>query len=326
MSEDALDHEEPEDAATEGAKGERIAKALARAGVASRRDAEKLIEARRVTVNGQTLDTPAFLVHEGDAITVDGQPVKTPEPARLWRYHKPPGLVTTHKDPEGRPTVFAALPPSLPRVVSIGRLDLNSEGLILLTNDGGLAGTLEHPSTGWIRRYRVRVHGMVEQARLDTLRNGVTIEGLVYGPIAAELESQKGANAWVIVSLTEGKNREVRRVMESLGYIVNRLIRVAYGPFQLGRLERGAVEEVPRKVVMDQLAGLGKDLPAELRREKGATSGWAKAKPRANRPGVGTKSGPRSEGDRPKLAGTSRPTTHSPHNVNPNRPKKPRED
>lgn len=276
-----------------GERGERVAKWLARAGIASRRDAEKLIEAGRIVVNGSKLSTPAFFIKDGDVVTFDGTPVKAPESARLWRYHKPEGLVTTHKDPEGRPTVFAALPPELPRVVSVGRLDLTSEGLLLLTNDGGLAGRLEHPITGWVRRYRVRVHGFVDPAKLASLKDGVTVEGISYGPITAELESQKGSNAWVVVSLTEGKNREVRRVMEYLGYTVNRLIRVAYGPFQLGRLARGAVEEVPRKIVMDQLAGLGEDLPETLRREKGKTALWARPKARPTKPGTGRRGPPR---------------------------------
>ncbi len=286
-------------------RGERVAKWLARAGIASRRDVEKMIAEGRVVVNGERLTTPAFFIKEGDSVTVDGALVKTPEAARLWRYHKPDGLVTTHKDPEGRRTVFESLPPELPRVVSVGRLDLTSEGLLLLTNDGGLAGRLEHPTTGWIRRYRVRVHGYVEAARLESVKNGVTVDGLTYGPITAVLESQKGSNAWVVVSLAEGKNREVRRIMEHLGYTVSRLIRIAYGPFQLGLLPRGAVEEVPRRIVMDQLAGLGGDLPENLRREKGKVSLWAKAKERPTRPGSGRRGPPRGSN------GGSTPTRES---------------
>ncbi|MGC2855758.1 pseudouridine synthase [Novispirillum sp. DQ9] len=266
-------------------QGERIAKVLARAGVCSRRDAEKLIEARRVAVNGQVLTGPAVNVTADDVVTVDGAPIKAAEPARLWRYHKAPGVMTTHKDPQGRPTVFERLPREMPRVISVGRLDLNSEGLLLLTNDGDLARTLEHPSRGWMRRYRVRVHGMVDQRKLDTVADGVTVEGVQYGPVKAELERQQGSNAWIVVSIAEGKNREVRRVMEHLGYTVNRLIRVAYGPFALGRLPRGEVEEVPGKVLRDQIGGLGEEIPPELRRKQGQTEKWAKAKPKAIKPG-----------------------------------------
>lgn len=232
---------------------ERIAKYLARAGVASRRDAERMIAEGRITLNGARVEHPATFVSEGDAVAADGRPVAGPARARLWRYHKPPGLVTTHRDPEGRPTVFAALPPELPRVVSVGRLDLNSEGLLLLTNDGGLARTLELPATGWLRRYRVRVYGMVDAGRLRQLKNGVTVEGVRYGPIEAEIEVEKGVNSWLAVSLHEGKNREVRRVMEAINLRVTRLIRIAYGPFQLGNLPPGAVEEVNPKVLREQM-------------------------------------------------------------------------
>lgn len=238
----------------EGAeKGERIAKVLARAGVCSRREAERMIAEGRVKVGGKLLDTPAFLVDAGDDIRVDGQPIAAAERSRLWRYHKPRGLVTTHKDPQGRPTVFAALPPNMPRVVSVGRLDLNSEGLLLLTNDGALARRLELPATGWVRRYRVRVHGDVEPERLVALDRGVTIDGVRYGPIKAVLDKAQGSNAWLTVGLKEGKNREIRKVMEHCGWQVTRLIRTSYGPFQLGNLEAGAVEEVPGKVLKDQL-------------------------------------------------------------------------
>jgi len=238
------------------AEGERIAKRLARAGLCSRRDAERWIAAGRVAVAGQVLTSPAVLVGPKDLITVDGKAVAEPEPPRLWRYYKPVGLVTTNRDERGRETVFDRLPPELPRVISVGRLDLTSEGLLLLTNDGELARHLELPTTGWLRRYRVRVHGVVDPARLATLAKGITVEGVAYGPIEATLDRQQGSNAWLTVSLREGRNREIRRVMEALGFTVSRLIRIAYGPFQLGKLAEGAVEEVPRRVIRDQIAGL----------------------------------------------------------------------
>jgi len=229
-------------------EGERIAKFLARAGVCSRRDGERLIAEGRVKLNGKTLDTPAVKVTAADKVSVDGRIVGAAEPTRLWRYHKSSGLVTTHRDPAGRPTVFERLPQDLPRVISVGRLDLTSEGLLLLTNDGALARRLELPSTGLIRRYRARAYGRIEQAELDRLRDGITVEGVHYGPIEATLE-RGGANSWINVAITEGKNREVRRVLEALGLRVNRLIRTAYGPLLLGTLEPGEVEEVPRKLL-----------------------------------------------------------------------------
>lgn len=232
---------------------ERIAKAIARAGLCSRRDAERWIAERRVSLNGEILTSPAVTVTADSDIRVDGRKLPEPERPRLWRYHKPVGLVTTHRDEKGRPTVFGALPPGLPRLISVGRLDLNSEGLLLLTNDGGLARRLELPATGWVRRYRVRVHGAVDPARLAALGRGITIDGVAYGPIRAALDRAQGSNAWLTLALQEGKNREVRRVLDHLGYPVTRLIRVAYGPFQLGHLGRGEVEEVPARVLREQL-------------------------------------------------------------------------
>jgi 23S rRNA pseudouridine2605 synthase len=237
-------------------RGDRVAKVMARAGLCSRREAERWIAEGRVALDGKILDSPAVTVPDGSILLVDGKPVAEPAPTRLWRYHKPAGLVTTHKDEKGRTTLFERLPAELGRVISVGRLDLTSEGLILLTNDGALARRLELPSTGWLRRYKVRIHGDVPPERLAALDAGVTIDGVRYGPIKAELERRQGANAWCVISLAEGKNREVRRIFEHLGCSVTRLIRLAYGPFQLGTLPRGEVEEVPRRVLRDQL-GLG---------------------------------------------------------------------
>ena len=247
-------------------RGETVAKVMARAGLCSRREAVRWIADGRVAVNGVTLDGPAVRVTADDSVSVDGKPLPQAEKARLWRYHKPPGLITTHRDPQGRPTVFDRLPEALPRVVSVGRLDLNSEGLLLLTNDGALARTLELPSTGWTRRYRVRVHGSVDTARLEGLAKGVRVDGVAYGPIRARLDRRQGRNAWLTLSLTEGRNREVRNVMEHLGLAVNRLIRVAYGPFQLGKLARGAVAAVPPKVLAEQL---GEAVPDQWRKKRG---------------------------------------------------------
>jgi 23S rRNA pseudouridine2605 synthase len=231
----------------------RIAKAMAHAGLCSRRDAEKWIEQGRVKVNGKVLTTPAYVVAPRDEVTVDGKKLPETQGPRLWRYHKPRGLVTSHKDPQGRRTVFEALPPTLPRVVSVGRLDLNTEGLLLLTNDGELARHLELPSTGWLRRYRVRAHGTVTQEQLDALRDGATIDGVHYGPVEARLDRAQGGNVWLTLGLREGKNREVKRIAEHLGLTVNRLIRVSFGPFALGDLAPGAVSEVKGRVLADQL-------------------------------------------------------------------------
>jgi 23S rRNA pseudouridine2605 synthase len=232
---------------------QRIAKILARAGLCSRRDAERWIAEGRVAVDGTVLTSPAVTVTATSDIRVDGAPLPELDRPRLWRYHKPAGLVTTHRDEKGRRTVFDALPRELPRLISVGRLDLASEGLLLLTNDGALARRLELPETGWLRRYKVRVHGTVEPERLAGLAGGVTVDGVRYGPIRAEFERQQGSNAWLALALREGKNREVRRVLDHLGLAVTRLIRLSYGPFQLGKLARGDIEEVPARVVREQL-------------------------------------------------------------------------
>jgi 23S rRNA pseudouridine2605 synthase len=229
--------------------GDRIAKWLARAGVASRRDVERMIAEGRVSVDGMVLTTPAFKVSPGMKIEADGKVIGHQEPPRLWRYHKPAGLMTSHKDPEGRPTVFSVLPAGLPRVISVGRLDYNSEGLLLLTNDGGLARKLELPSSGWIRRYRARVFGKLEQRDLDRLKAGVTIDGIAYGPVEATIDRPHATYPWVTVAIREGKNREVRRLMEYLGVRVARLMRLSFGPFMLGQLKPGDVEEVPARVM-----------------------------------------------------------------------------
>jgi 23S rRNA pseudouridine2605 synthase len=266
------------------ARGERIAKRIARSGLCSRRDAERWIAEGRVVVDGHKLDSPAHLVTEASVIVVDGKPLPGAEATRLWRYHKPRGLVTTHRDERGRPTIFGALPAGLPRVISIGRLDLNSEGLLLLTNDGALARRLELPATGWLRRYRVRVHGTLDPARLAKLADGIEIDGVRYGAIQAAIDSTKGSNSWLTLSLREGKNREVRKVVEALGGVVTRLIRVAYGPFQLGYLQDGAVEEVPARVMRDQLGTGGK--------------AGADGKPKPKKPRGGGALNPKTDADR----------------------------
>ncbi|WP_066468045.1 pseudouridine synthase [Bosea sp. WAO] len=263
---------------------ERIAKVMARAGVASRRDCEAIIAEGRVTVNGQVIESPALDVSPSDVVLIDGEPLPARERTRVWLYHKPRGLVTTNHDPEGRPTVFDALPEDLPRVLSIGRLDINTEGLLLLTNDGGLARMLELPETGWLRRYRVRAFGHVTQERLDTLKDGVTIDGVNYGPVTARFEREQGANTWLIVDLREGKNREVKNLLEHIGLQVNRLIRISFGPFQLGDLPEGEADEIRSKVLKDQLgtelmAKAGVDFEAPRRDELPA--GERPARPRA---------------------------------------------
>lgn len=233
--------------------GERIAKRLARAGVASRRDAERIIEAGRVAVNGRVVKSPAMNVEPDDEITLDGNPVTARERTRLWLFHKPSGYLTTNRDPEGRKTIFDILPQTLPRVITVGRLDLNTEGLLILTNDGGLARQLELPQTGWLRRYRVRAHGTVTQDKLDPLKDGIAVEGVLYGSVEAEFERQQGANAWMTVGIREGKNREVKKVLGAIGLDVNRLIRLSYGPFQLGDLAPGEVREIKSRVLREQL-------------------------------------------------------------------------
>jgi 23S rRNA pseudouridine2605 synthase len=267
-----LDRRGPREEARPKKTGERIAKVLARAGLASRRDAEEWVVQGRVTVNGRVINSPALDVTANDVIAVDGKPLPPRERTRLFLYHKPRGLMTTHADPEGRPTVFDHLPEGLPRLISVGRLDFNTEGLLLLTNDGGLARVLELPDTGWLRRYRVRAHGEVTQAQLDELRNGIEVDGVKYGPIDATLERDQSANVWLVFAIREGRNREVRNVLSHLGLEVNRLIRISYGPFQLGELGEGEAEEVKTRVLREQLgekviAQAGADFaPAEPRR------------------------------------------------------------
>jgi len=246
-------------------EGDRIAKVMARAGVCSRRAAEAWIAEGRVSVNGATIASPALNVTAKDTITIDGKPLPARERTRLFLYHKPRGLVTTHADPEKRPTIFEKLPKTMPRVVSVGRLELNTEGLLLLTNDGGLARVLELPATGWLRRYRVRAHGSILQPQLDALRKGVTVDGVRYGAIEATVDRLQGANVWLTFAIREGKNREVRNVLEHLGLRVNRLIRVSFGPFQLGELPEGAVEEVRTRHLREQLGErIAKDAEADF--------------------------------------------------------------
>lgn len=234
-------------------EGERIAKVMARAGLASRREAEAWIAAGRVSVNGTVITTPALNVGPSDKVVVDGKPLPRAERTRLFLYHKPRGLVTTSADPQGRPTIFGALPKDLPRLISVGRLDLNTEGLLLLTNDGGLARALELPTTGWLRRYRVRAFGKVTQQQLDGLRDGVTVDGIHYGPIEATLDREQPSNVWITFAIREGKNREVRNVLRYLDLHVGRLIRLSFGPFQLGDIAEGEVREIPTRILRDQL-------------------------------------------------------------------------
>ena len=238
---------------TTAPEGERIAKVMARAGLASRREAEAWIAAGRVAVNGAVISSAALNVTGRDRVTVDGKPLPTRERTRLFLFHKPRGVVTTSADPQGRPTIYGALPKHLPRLISVGRLDLSTEGLLLLTNDGGLARALELPATGWLRRYRVRAHGTVTQPQLDALRDGIDVDGIRYGSIEATLDRAQGANVWLTFAIREGKNREVRNVLGALNLTVARLIRVSFGPFQLGELPAGQVEEVKTRVLREQL-------------------------------------------------------------------------
>ena len=288
----------------EPSEGERIAKRLARAGVASRRVAETMIAEGRVAVNGRVIESPALNVTPRDKITVDGKPVASAEATRLWRYYKPIGLVTTDRDEKGRDTVFAHLPEDMPRVLSVGRLDLNSEGLLLLTNDGELKRRLELPSTGWLRKYRARAKGEATEAMLEPLRRGVTVDGESFQPMSVTLDRQQGANVWLTIGLREGKNREIRRALESVGLVVNRLIRLSYGPFQLGELEPGAVEEVRPKVLRDQL-GL-------------AVPSAARAKPEAGRPAP---SRPAKSGGAPRGKPGAKPAAPKPSGAKPAAPK-----
>lgn len=286
---------------------ERIAKAMARAGLCSRRDAEKWIEQGRVSVNGQILLTPAMTVTPADLVEVDGKPLPEREQARLWRYHKPSGLVVSHRDEKDRESVFDKMPEDMPRVISIGRLDINTEGLLLLTNDGELARLLELPATGWVRRYRVRAHGAVEQAALDGLKDGLNLEGVQYGPIEAKLDKQQGGNAWLTISLREGKNREVKRICEHLGLKVNRLIRVSFGPFQLGELPRGQVDEISQKVIAEQIRGGGRSRQGHAAKGEGG-----KPKRPGGKPGI---SKPRAE--KPE---TAKPSAGKPQSKRPGKP------
>ena len=266
------------DTAKSAPKGERIAKVIARAGLCSRRDAEAWILAGRVTVDGRALASPAATVTAESRIEVDGEPLRAAEVARLFRYHKPRGEITTARDPQGRTTVFDHLPPALGRLQAVGRLDINSEGLLLLTNDGAMKRQLELPSSGWLRKYRVRVQGRVRPERLAALAKGLTVEGVDYGPVEASLDRQSGTNAWLTVGLREGKNREVRKICAHLGLAVNRLIRIAYGPFSLGKLPKRALDEV-------EPARLRQALGLEDRAKKARGKGFAKPKPKPNRPG-----------------------------------------
>lgn len=284
------------DKTTSEIRGDRIAKVIARAGIASRRDAERMILEGRVTVNGRKIDSPALDVRPDDRITVDGKPIDAPQPTRLWLYYKPLGLVTSARDEKGRQTVFDTLPEGMPRVMSVGRLDLNSEGLLLLTNDGELKRRLELPSTGWLRKYRVRVNGRPTEQTVEPLRKGITIDGENFQPMEVTIDRQQGANAWLTVGIREGRNREIRRAMAEVGLVVNRLIRISYGPFRLNTMQPGDVVEVRARIMREQLGGLLDGLPGARVNARAAAAGDGAAKPkvRAGKP-------------RAKAAGTPRP-------------------
>jgi 23S rRNA pseudouridine2605 synthase len=295
---------------TQDQDGDRVAKIMARAGLCSRREAESWIEAGRVQVNGKVITSPALDIGPADKVVVDGRPLPERERTRLFLYHKPRGLVTTNSDPQGRPTIFDALPPNLPRLISVGRLDLNSEGLLLLTNDGSLARALELPSTGWLRRYRARALGHVNQSTLDRIKNGITVEGVRYGPIEATIDREQGANTWLTVGIREGKNREVRNVLGALGLKVNRLIRVSFGPFELDILREGGVAEIPTRELRSALGEhVLKEADVDL---TGPTSDWET--PRAARfPNIDSRGRERSGPERAERpARTSRPRDDAP--------------
>jgi 23S rRNA pseudouridine2605 synthase len=285
--------------------GDRIAKVLSRAGIASRREAERMIEAGLVTVNGKPITSPALNVLPTDRITVEGKPVAAPEAARLWLYYKPEGLVTSAADEKGRETVFDNLPEDMPRVMSVGRLDLNSEGLLLLTNDGELKRRLELPSTGWLRKYRVRVKGNPTDVDLEPLRKGITLDGERFQPMTVSMDRHQGANAWLTVGLREGRNREIRRAMMAINLTVNRLIRVSYGPFRLGEMEPGQVEEVRPKVLRDQL---GLSEAPEAKPARAANTRPGSAKPQADKPRGAKPLGAKPTGGKPAAA-TAAPRT-----------------
>ncbi|WP_235899831.1 pseudouridine synthase [Tritonibacter aquimaris] len=288
-------------------EGDRIAKVLSRAGVASRREAERMITEGRVSVNGKVIESPALNVTTQDRISVDGNPLPEAEEARLWLYYKPIGLVTTNSDEKGRTTIFDELPEDLPRVMTVGRLDINSEGLLLLTNDGGLKRKLELPETGWLRRYRVRINGRPKDEAFEPLRKGLVIDGERFQPMQVTLDRQQGANAWVTVGLREGRNREIRRAMEDIGFPVNRLLRLSYGPFQLGDLKPGEVEEVRRRVMRDQLGLQEPDEPKQLRPTRKGKPPFKKAQ--SGKPFVGKSTSGRSDSGRP---GSGRPGSGKP--------------
>jgi 23S rRNA pseudouridine2605 synthase len=303
--------------------GERIARAMARAGLCSRRQAEAWIEAGRVAVNGKVIASPALDVRASDRITVDGEPLPQRQRTRLFLYHKPRGLVTTNVDPEGRPTIFAALPKDLPRLVTVGRLDINSEGLLLLTNDGGLARVLELPQTAWLRRYRVRAHGEIAPDRLAALRDGITVEGVRYGSIEATLDRPQGSNVWITFAMREGKNREVRNVLGALGLAVNRLIRVSYGPFQLGEIPEGGIFEVPTKHLREQIgariaAAASTDFTGPILRAPSPDSGpppARRAESNPHRRDGDRRRAPRTEVEPERGADKPRKRRQSPHHV-----------